>query len=378
MTNSIPATKNFSLKLALIACLIVSLIVLPARAADSPKQDKLTFVYSALAFRPNGEPIGVIESFGGATINGRAVQGREPIWGGELIQAKGLSGARITLNGIGQATLAPGTSAHLATGLADLTGNSANRVLTALLLTGELRVKLQSGAGAYLEAGGSAFTASAGASFRLAMRDGQAVVAATIGVVSEEPLTQSKYRITEVNSPGTRPISPPSPPFLAKNETRVPPNGNVGLVVKVEQRKPPRGNKRSEQGGPSVSDSLGDEQNPADDWEPAPGVIVRFELIPPTLGTFDPPEAVTDQQGIARTTFRAGSAAGTSKLKITETATGESIEVDWDLIVERKKFWTTKNKLLVSSVATAAVTGLVIGKLNSKPIAPLPPPIVIP
>lgn len=137
-------------------------------------------------------PIGVTHSLGGLSINGRATHGEQLIWGGELLRASNTN-IVVDLSPLGRITLKSGAIAKLsrARGTID---NTSGEVLIAAIVTGEIDVRL-SEAAAYVEAWGSAFTASRGASFRVGARDGRALLNTMTGTVTEAQAAQPKYRI---------------------------------------------------------------------------------------------------------------------------------------------------------------------------------------
>jgi hypothetical protein len=129
----------------------------------------------------SARPIGAIESLGAVTINARLNQGAALLWGNELIQApEGLS-ATASLDALGQVTLAGGSQARL---MATTTGGAGRPTLAASLVAGSAIFKLQPGAPALVEAGGSKFVAARGSRFRVMLVEGRAVIdAASDGVL---------------------------------------------------------------------------------------------------------------------------------------------------------------------------------------------------
>lgn len=143
--------------------------------------------------RATAGPIGVIHSLSGLSINGRAAHGEQLIWGGELL---GASNANIVveLNPLGRVMLKSGAIAKISRARGAIDDNLGGDVLIASIVTGEIDVRLGE-AGAYVEASGSAFTASRGASFRVGARYGRAMLNTIKGTVNETQAAQPQYRI---------------------------------------------------------------------------------------------------------------------------------------------------------------------------------------
>lgn len=117
-------------------------------------------------------------------INGRAGRGEQLVWEGDLLQARADWGASVLLDSIGRVTLGRGAIARLAT--SDLTRDdqTSGRVLVASLVMGEIDVKLDVGVSSFVQANGSAYASSDGASFRIGIREGRVVTSAMTGAVS--------------------------------------------------------------------------------------------------------------------------------------------------------------------------------------------------
>lgn len=147
----------------------------------------------AAAFAPAGNtatPIGAVEVAGAVSINGRSLQGKDVLWDGEWLQAAPGSSAVVTLNAVGQVTLAGNTMVRLAVSNAaeDVAGETsreqkASRVMIASVLTGEVSIKLNADATGYLEAGGNSWLADSGSDLRLAVHDGALDLKAASGRV---------------------------------------------------------------------------------------------------------------------------------------------------------------------------------------------------
>lgn len=155
-------------------CLVLLLTsaVIPVRANSDNAGDAHVVLPAGAA----SAPIGTIESVGPLVINGRAADGSGPLWNGEQIQAPAGTEARATLDGIGQVRLKSGATAQLAAVAIPGQGGRASassRMLAVSLRDGEVEIRLQPTAGAYLIAGGAAFVVAAGAEFRIALKNGQ-------------------------------------------------------------------------------------------------------------------------------------------------------------------------------------------------------------
>lgn len=183
-----------SIGLSLLLVLTSLSIPQPVRAGD--EQPIISPFANAVA-----APIGTIESSGTMFINGRAAEGSGAVWDGELLQAPNGTLARAVLQGIGEITLTGGALVRLSTAMIIGDDHLRRGVLAASIVSGEIVVKLQPDAGAYLLAGGSAFTAAAGANFRLGVRDGRAVI-----------LEDQKIAVRELGNWGIK---------LPKNETAI-------------------------------------------------------------------------------------------------------------------------------------------------------------
>jgi hypothetical protein len=137
-----------------------------------PTQASHTKNASANAFAPGA--IGIIESSGAVTLNGRAANGSYTVWGDEVIQAT--AGAKIVFGALGEVTLSPGASVQLKMENAKLHEAAGSQAFAANLLAGEMSVKLRPETGALVNSVDSEFTAAKGASFKVDLRHGRATV----------------------------------------------------------------------------------------------------------------------------------------------------------------------------------------------------------
>ena len=159
------------------------------------------------------------------TVNGRAAQGHEELWGGELIETRTMTSALVVLHAIGQITLSGGTRARLS--VSQSSDQIHNSALVASLVSGELKVVLRTGATAYFEAGGSGYTASDGASFSCAVRGDEAAIETVKGSVVEEKAIREQTPLPVKVSIDRR--------FSAKS------NGTTTVRVQVTRAKPRSG-----------------------------------------------------------------------------------------------------------------------------------------
>jgi len=172
-------SRSLALSLCVILVFTAGFAPLSARAGESSREEgERLELYASVAM----SPIGTIESSGEILINGRAAYGKELVWEGELLQAPARARARVSLTAIGKVTLRSGALIKLATAATEM---RTRRVLVATLISGEVEVKLQPSASAYLQIAGSAFAASSGASFRASVREGSGVVEAAPGVIQK-------------------------------------------------------------------------------------------------------------------------------------------------------------------------------------------------
>ena len=179
---------------------------------------------SAAKSFPNGTtafaPIGKVYSLGEISINGRRVYGEQMIWGAELLKVSKDASACVVLDSIGLVGLERGAELRAATTLTRAVSETGP-ILILSLISGNIFVKLQENASAYLEMCGAEFTTTRGASFYAEIRENQPLVTATKGVVEIFPSIQDVEYIVEpvVADPLTgRPTQP------APSTRRIPPS----------------------------------------------------------------------------------------------------------------------------------------------------------
>ncbi len=125
--------------------------------------------------------IGIIESDGVVTINGRPANGSFTLWGDELVQST--TNARIVFGTLGEVTISPGASLQLKMENAKLHEAAGSQAFSAKLLAGEMNVKLHGDSGALVNSVDSEFTASKGSQFKVDLKDGHAMIQTNRGTV---------------------------------------------------------------------------------------------------------------------------------------------------------------------------------------------------
>lgn len=332
---------------ALLA-VIASLIPAPVRASgnglDGAKPVRL-YAYERFS------PIGSIKvnslNARDVSVDGRRSQGETAIWGGELIRVLDDRRVRVAFGSLGEVMLSRGATVRFIAGRGTR-NDTGYDVLIASLEQGNLDLKLNRDAGAYIEAGGSTFTAEPGASFGVGVRDGRASLISMAGDVSvqDQPVPQD-VKIRLVDELG-RPVSSGSQLSVRARSTR---------QVQVQ-----------------VTD-----QND----KPLPDLPVLFSLGNPCLGSLGLGVAAaasfrqkTDKRGIAAVPFVAGAAKCAASILIKVEGTNASVSVQTS-VVQSKGFLNTQNTLIIVGVAAAAgiVTGVVVANSgSSEPIRAVPPP----
>ena len=301
-------------------------------------------------------PIGAIKlnSLSGVAvaIDGRIAQGEAPIWGGELIKVRAGHMVRVALDSIGQVTLAQGAMVRFSTARAS-SDDAGYEVLVASIVAGSVDVKLSAGAGAYVEAGRSALTASRGASFSVSVQEGRASLSTVAGVVrvQDQAAVPQDVNIRVVDELG-RPVSSGSQFSVRARSTRQ-------IQVQVTDKND----------------------------KPLPDLPVLFSLGDPCLGSLGLGAVAgltlvqkTDKRGIAAVPLVAGAARCAASIIAKVEGTNASVTIQTN-VQPSARFWNTQNTILVVAAAAAAgiVTGLVVANSGSnEPITPVPPPGVKP
>ena len=125
--------------------------------------------------------IGIIQAAGVVTINGHLANGNFTLWGDEVVQAT--AGAKIIFGALGEVNLSPGASVQLQMENAKLHEAAGTQAFAANLLAGEMSVKLHTEAGALVNSVDSEFTTSKGATFKVDLKHGRAMVLTGNGTV---------------------------------------------------------------------------------------------------------------------------------------------------------------------------------------------------
>ncbi len=337
--------------LFLIVALTNGLLPAPARASDhfTSVQGAIR-LYASARFGPIGT-INLNSVNGAVAIDGRLAQGEAPIWGGELIKVAADRTVRVALDSLGQVTLARGALIRFASARASSEDTSYD-VLVASLVAGSADVKLNPGAGAYVEAGRSALTASRGASFSVSMEEGAASLTTVAGVVSvqDQPPPQD-VNIRLVDDLG-RPVSSGSQFSVRARSTRQ-------IQVQVTDKND----------------------------KPLPDLPVLFTLGNPCLGSLGLGAIAgltmvqkTDKRGIAAVPLVAGAAKCAASIVAKVEGTNASVTIQTN-VQSSARFWNTQNTALVAAGAAAAGVGIGLAVANSgsgQKITPVTPPGVRP
>jgi hypothetical protein len=350
MKNRYTATGMF-----LIVALAAGTLPSPVRASDrSTTSETPILLYSSAQFGP----IGAIKlnSLGGpvVAIDGRIAKGEESIWGGELIQVGGDCRVNVVLDAIGQVTLARGATVRFARARAS-SGDAVYEVLVASVVAGTAEVKLNPCAGAFIRAGTSEVAASRGASFRVNVEEGRALLNTIAGVVrvQEQPPPQD-VNIRVVDDLG-RPVSSGSQFSVRARSTR---------QVQVQ-----------------VTDK---------NDKPLPDLPVLFSLGDPCLGSLGIGAVAgltlvqkTDKRGIAAVPLVAGAARCAASIVAKVEGTNASVTIQTN-VQAATQFWSLQNTTLVTvTAAAAAAAGIGIGLAvansgGAGKLMPVPPPTVKP
>ncbi|HXF39854.1 MAG TPA: hypothetical protein VN687_09095 [Blastocatellia bacterium] len=316
--------------------------------------------------------IGKVYSLGGILINGRRASAEQMLWNGDMLQAQDNASARAVVDSIGQVTIARGTTVRLAT-TTTLEDSTKHDVLIVSLTIGEMTVKLGQNAGAYIETGGVSFTASFGASFRIEMRGGEAVVDTNRGFVRIEPQPRRPIaKARDVNAPPnaavaqipkTRLDRKPNQPASGQLQWQIYLQSTTRLTASTAPRLVPVSNQTTQIEKPIVDR------------------MVRFEIVDSngvtsTLAAIQ--DQKTDNRGVVTYTFQAGGrqGAGQIRARIDPDPNQDPPDTEYETYTRDfriKTFWTLRNKLLIAAAA-AAVVGCVVGCRSKGPLQQVPPP----
>ena len=333
-------------------CILLSVGLAPALTTADGGSDREQPI--RLYARAMGEPIGAVavDPTGArpVAINGRVTSGEQLLWGGELLQALSNESVRVAFDDVGSLTLERGAMVRVAASRA-VAGEGSRLMLVASLIRGDISVKLNDQAGAYVEASGSTFTASSGSKFQIVIRDNRAVANTVAGEVREVRLVQqADLRIRALDELG-RPIASGSRFSVRARSTR---------QLQIQ-----------------VTDS---------NDRPASNVAVVFALGDPCLGTLGVGAGAgtnrretTDNRGIAVVPYTAGAVKCAGA--ITATIEGTNIAVTLQAqVVSAPGFFTARNTILTASVigGVGAGIGIYYATRKDEEINPVPPPVIRP
>jgi hypothetical protein len=318
--------KHCSAAMVLFLALSLIAALLPIKVTASYGESEKQY------YTTQSSAIGTISSWGGIKINGRLVYAPSPVYNGDLLQSPLDTGATLTLNAIGQASLVKGTLVRLSARPAN--GNT-QPVLMASLLKGEMTIKLQPTAVAYIRTGDMEFNASAGTDLRAVVEQNRLTVYDLMGEIQDAAkVGTAKYVV--------RPVG-------------------VGATISVRARSTRQ-----------IQIRVTDEND-----KPVPDLPVLFVLGSNNAGSLSTATATTNAQGIATTSFNAAATPNATSI----TATVQGTDYSWTgeiEVIKKVGFWTTRNMLLVgASAATAGtITAIAVTREGKKaPITPLTPVI---
>jgi len=267
-------------------------------------------------------------------IDGRLARGDESIWGGELITVLHDRTVCIALDSIGVVSLSRGAMVRLNDGRS-ASGDSSYEVLVASVIHGNVELKLNATAGAYVEAPGSAFIASPGASFKVRVEDGRTSLITVAGTVrvQDQPVPQD-VNIRIVDDLG-RPVSSGSQFSVRARSTRQ-------IQVQVTDKND----------------------------KPLPDLPVLFSLGNPCLGTLGLGAVAgltmmqkTDKRGIAAVPLVAGAAKCAASIVAKVEGTNASVSIQTN-VQSGPQLFTPRNTLLAAAAAGAGI-GIYVAVSNS-------------
>jgi hypothetical protein len=294
-------------------------------------------------------PIGTVESLREVTINGRSLAGRQMIWGNELLRAPVNTTAQVIVDDVSRITLKPDTIVRFAASRATLNDDKSHPLLIASLASGEITIKLDESAIAYVEAAGSRVTASSGANFRVATCEGKVIVDSSRGSVEVSPIRSqdaaAKIKLGELRTDSAGGFTfvelPPRLDVQAR-ETR-----NIQMRVTDQNDKP------------------------------VPDIPVIFALSSKSMGAFPGGSttftATTNNQGIVNAPFTAGRSPTSGTIDTTADGGRASQRIE----VKVKSSPMARN-LLIGAVALGLITSITIITVDSggstPPLVQVPPP----
>jgi hypothetical protein len=327
---------------AIVVLMVMILMLWPAlqSVAASDNGDRPVRLSTTARFSPIGTMAGR------AVVDGRAFAGYAPIWGGEVLQAAAGDSLLVSLDGIGQVTLAANAVARLSTAVGNSEAAGRN-ILVASLMNGSLNARLVADAGAYVEAAGSQLSAAPGAQFRVQVAEGQAALDTIVGnvTIEQQPAAGQRYILR--------------PPAGQGSSLSVSARSTRQLQIQVT-----------------------DEND-----HPVPDLPILFSLANPCLGTLGLGlgagtlfKGKTDKRGIASVPWITGAAkcADTILVRVEGTDSTYTYRAQ---VSGSSGFWTARNTAIVAGIAAGAGIGIGVAVSNSggsTPITPVPPPQVRP
>lgn len=326
--------------MVVIAAFVAGFVPAPAQAGGSDEARPI-HLYATESFGPIGR------------IATNSPSGDALIWGGEVITAAADKRVRVALDSVGLIILTPGTAVRVARGRATSESSGCD-VLVASLMRGRIEVRLDAGAGAYVEATRSAFIASRGASFAVSIDGGRASLATLAGAVQvqDQPAPPQDVNIRLVDDLG-RPVASGAQFSVRARSTR---------QVQVQ-----------------VTDK---------NDKPLPDLPVLFSLGDPCVGTLGLGAAAgaafmtqkTDKRGIAAVPLVAGAARCAASIIAKVEGTNASLTIKTN-VTPNTSFFSPRNSILIGAGLVGAGLGVYFGTQGSaskEAITPVPPPNVKP
>lgn len=328
--------------------LIFTLITCPqARGGDKIAPEKIAYT----------SPAGAIESLGAIGINGRRAQSGTKLWGGELLQAPAIENARVTLNEIGQLVLWGGSTVKLVSATSEDEKPSSTRTLFAIVMAGEMTVRLNDRASARICAGDTIFALSPGSSARVLVREGRGRLLSSKGAVKEIGDWRPFQIALEIIDPAVGRSADQGGPQTTPGEYKIEPYNfafSLGGYADIEARSTRYLQFR-------VTDK---------DDKPAPDLLLLI-LLKGKDGSSNNNHALdagsinygaatmrvkTDQNGVATARFDASALIGAIvPLEATIVKNNQTLRMNIR-IVKPKGFWTAHNAAPLAAIVAVATT----------------------
>ena len=195
-------TTRSSIAMCLCGVIVLSVSLLPGSAraaAGGSDADRPIRLYATASVGPIGRMANGDLGEGSLIINGRPASAGQLVWSGDLLQSGAGARVRVPLDSIGEVRLAGATTVRLAAKHTTRDDGASGLTLIASLAQGEISVKLEHAANAYVRAAGAEYAASEGAAFQTTVREGHASIAVKTGEVrSEAQAAQHQYTIRPV------------------------------------------------------------------------------------------------------------------------------------------------------------------------------------